>query len=126
MSSNLCNGNLSERNKISDAIQAQMKAEATTDQTRLHFSCDLIKLIQWGKKTRFSIMFIGRRAIVLFVSNQWPTKDLFQCRFERQKTFSQMVNWFLSQFSSRFSVLIHFVGNVHTTNSFCVCFPMKS
>ena len=66
MSSNLCNGYLSEGNKISDAIQAQMKAEATTDQTRLHFSCDLIKLIQWGKKTRFSIMFIGRTAIVLF------------------------------------------------------------
>ena len=86
MSSNLCNGNLSEENRISDAIRAQMKAEAA-DQPRLHFSCDLIKLIQWGKKTRFSIMFIGRRAIVLFVSNQWPTKDLFQCRFERQKTF---------------------------------------
>ena len=28
-----------------DAIQAQMKAEAA-DQPRLHFSCDLIKLIQ--------------------------------------------------------------------------------
>ena len=59
----------------------------------------------------------------LIKGQQWTC---FNVDSNVKRHFLQMVNWFLSQFSSPFSVLIHFVGNVHTTNSFCVCFPMKS